>query len=67
VRLEFLAGSLASLPNWPMACLPMPVKLAGYNGVVGRDILQHWEVFYSGLRKRLSIRDYASIWGWLAS
>jgi hypothetical protein len=47
--------------------LTLPPKLAGYDGVLGRDLLNRWEFLYGGLSKRLTIRDYRSFWGWLFS
>jgi hypothetical protein len=65
--LAFPSGSLASLPRLIVAAAELPPSLAGFDGVIGRDILNRWETFYSGLRQRLTIRDHRSFWGWLFS
>lgn len=67
VRLEFLPGTLKAIPKLRVAAIQVPAKLAGYGGVIGRDILDRWEFFWSGFRRRLTIRDYPSFWGWLFS
>jgi hypothetical protein len=68
VHLEFLKGTLASLSHVAVAGLEMPTRLrANFQGVLGRDMLSHWETFYSGPRGRLTIRDHKSFWGWLFS
>lgn len=67
VQLEFLPGTLKPIPNVKVAGIQMPAMLAGYGGVIGRDILDQWEFFWSGFRRRLTIRDYPSFWGWLLS
>jgi len=65
--LAFPTCTLAPFPRVVVAALPMPRRLAAYDGVIGRRLLERWETFYSGLRRRLVIRDYRSFWGWLFS
>jgi hypothetical protein len=67
VCLEFLEGTLKPLTRWTVVRHAMPPRLAEYDGVIGRDILAGWEVVYRGPRRRLTVRDRASVWGWLAS
>lgn len=67
VRLEFPPGTLKPIPDVTVARIQMPAKLSTYGGVIGRDILDQWEFFWSGFRRRLATRDYPSFWGWLLS
>jgi len=66
VSVDFLNGGLAPIPKLAIACLEMPpIFRQEYQGVLGRDVLHRWETLYSGPRRRLTIRDHASVWGWL--
>lgn len=67
VRIEFALGSLLPIPRMIVVGAPVPRKLSGFDGVIGRDILSRWEIFISGPRKRLVVRDGASWRGWLCS
>jgi hypothetical protein len=63
----FPGSSLSPLASVLVVALPMPSRLAAYQGVIGRNVLDLWENFYSGPRRRLAIRDTPSFWGWLFS
>jgi hypothetical protein len=67
VGMEFLTSSLAALPRAVVVGLDLPPRLQDYSGVIGRDILGGWEFYYSGPRRRLTIRDHRSFLGWLCS
>jgi hypothetical protein len=66
ILVAFPGSTLASL-EVRVAGLQMPSNLQTFQGIIGRDILDHWEFFYSGLRRRFTIRDKRSIRGWLFS
>jgi hypothetical protein len=66
VRMEFPSSTLAPLPKVRVACLEMPDRFeAQFDGIIGRDLISCWEFFYSGFRRRITIRDRPSFWGWL--
>ena len=67
VRIEFPGTSLAPIPQFPVARLPLPPRLATFHGLVGRDMLSRWESFtYEGRRNRFTLRDApGGLLGWL--
>jgi hypothetical protein len=68
VRLEFPFSTLTPLPEVRVVALEMPIVFANYYaGVVGRDALRRWATLYNGPRRRLTVRDRPSLWGWLFS
>lgn len=66
VRLEFPETLLEPVSHLAVARLELPSSLRGYHGVIGRDLLFRWEWFLlEGRRRRLSLRDNPSRFGWL--
>lgn len=67
LRLEFPDTALAPIPSLKVARLPLPPSLQAYHGLIGRDLLHHWEsVLFEGRRGRLTVRDTpGGLLGWL--
>lgn len=65
VRLEFPDTDLLPIPLLAVTRLSLPPNMAGFHGVLGRDVLSHWESFHwRGRRGRLTIRDVPRWFGW---
>jgi hypothetical protein len=68
VRLELPHTKLAALPEVTVARTPLPISLASFHGVIGRDVLRRWDsLCYQGRRGRLTIRDTPSWFCWWIS
>ncbi len=46
VRLEFPDTDPLSIPLLAVARLSLPPNMAGFHGVLGRDVLSRWESFH---------------------
>ena len=58
VRLEFPDTSLAPMPVLAVARLGLPPSLATFHGLIGRDLIRHWEfLLIEGRRGRFVLRD----------
>jgi hypothetical protein len=58
VSLAFPGSNLKPIEHLSIASLPLPVTLANYHGLIGRDLLLAWEYFFlEGRRRRITIRD----------
>jgi hypothetical protein len=66
VRLEFPDTSLAPIPILAVARLRLPPTLGTFHGVVGRDLIRHWEsLLIEGRRGRFILRDaYTGLRAW---
>jgi hypothetical protein len=66
VRLEFPDTSLAPIPVLAVARLRMPPMLATFHGLIGRDLIRHWEsLLIEGRRGRFILRDaYTGLRAW---
>jgi hypothetical protein len=66
IRLEFPDTNLAPVSEFAVARLALPSSLAGFHGLIGRDLLSRWEhLLYQGRRGRFTIRDMPrSIFAW---
>jgi len=66
VRLDFPETRLAAFSPIAVAPVEMPPALAGFHGLIGRDVLRGWEEWrYQGRRGRYLIRDAPGLLGWL--
>jgi hypothetical protein len=66
VRLSFPEAGLAPFEMVQVALLGMPVELASFHGVLGRDLLRELVSFdYEGRGGRYTLRDTAGPFGWL--
>jgi hypothetical protein len=66
VCLEFPGTGLPSFPEFPVARLPMPPRLAQFHGLLGRDLLRQFASFeYEGRHGRYTLRDSPGLFGWL--
>jgi hypothetical protein len=66
VRLEFPDTSLAPIPVLAVASFGLPPRLGTFHGVIGRDLIRHWEsLLIEGRRGRFILRDaYTGLRAW---
>jgi len=58
IRFEFPTSSLQPIAQVAAARLELPRSLAGFHGIIGRDVLRQWDwVLFRGRRRYFTVRD----------